>query len=259
MKFLNVKQRTDEWYQARLGLVTGSRMKDVIAFGKRDGKPLKARSDYLREVVAERLVGEIGKREVYVTPEMLWGQMNEGIARSTYQLQTGNKVGQEGFIRHDTLMCGVSTDGLVNNEGNLEIKCLTTRNHLYEIIKYGTMPEEYKPQVQMQLWITEREWCDFVGYDSRVPSGLDLLVVRVYRDEDYINYLEEETKNFLEEADHDVRHFLRYLPVADRVCHNCGSVFTDKLALCPDCHSNRTEIKNVLQPPELNINQAEGA
>lgn len=251
MKFVTAEQRTDEWYAARLGRVTGSRFKDVLAISKRDGSPLQARTDYKKELVTERLVGAVGKKDVYVTPEMLWGQQNEDLARTQYQLRTGNTVSGEGFIQHDDLMVGVSTDGLVNDTGNLEIKCLATRNHLYNIAMNGDMPDDYKAQVQGQMWITGRDWCDFVGYDSRVPDGLDLFVTRILRDDDYIALLEAEITGFLAEIDRDMKYFMRYLPVARRVCRNCGVIFTDQLPVCPSCQSNFSVIEEVLKPAEI--------
>jgi predicted phage-related endonuclease len=239
MKFVTAEQRTDEWFAARLGRVTGSRFKDVLAVSKRDGSPLQARTDYKKELVTERLVGAVGKKEVFVTPEMAWGQQNEALARTEYQLRTGNKVSEEGFAQHDDLMVGVSTDGLVNDAGNL-----------------GDMPDDYKAQVQGQMWITGRVWCDFVGYDSRVPDGLDLFVTRILRDDDYIMMLEAEVTAFLDEIDRDMAYFLRYLPIARRVCRNCGVVFTDKLNLCPACGANMTVIEEVLQPAEIQFRRS---
>lgn len=258
MLFVTASQRTDEWYAARLGRVTGSRMKDVIAWSSRRSKDgtypeLKARADYRKELVTERLIGDLGRKEVYVTPEMQWGQMNEDLARTTYQLRTGNKVSQEGFCQHEELMAGVSTDGFVNQEGNLEIKCLAPYNHLYEIVKEGKLPEVFKPQVSMQLWITERAWCDFIGYDSRMPVGIDLFYVRVKRDEEYIAYLEAQTRQFLSEVDRDVEFFMRYLPTAERTCRACGLVFTSKIAICPGCHSSSTQTDKVIEKPEREL------
>lgn len=264
MQYLEVKQRSDEWYKARLGKVTASRFKDVIETLKRPVKdengelyyPYTTKRDaYKKELVAERIVGILGRKDVYVTPEMMWGQMNEDAARVAYMLRTKNKVTPEGFCTLEkngkTLPVGCSTDGLVNDNGNLEIKSLTTHNHLYEIVKQAEMPDDYKPQVQGQMWITGREWCDFVGHDSRVPVGLDLFACRIERDDDYIMYLESEILKFADEVEQDFKHFLRYLPVCKRTCRACGLMFTDKLALCPDCGSGNTMVNDVLSPPEL--------
>lgn len=250
MKFITADQRSPEWYAARLGRATASRFKDIIAIGAK-GQYLKPHYDYIQELVSERLIGEAGQKEMFINDAMKWGMMNEDLARTTYQLKTGNKVSGEGFIQHDTLMSGASTDGLVNDEGNLEIKCLTPINHLYEIIKHNTMPDVYKAQVQGQLWITGRAWCDFVGYDSRLPVGIDLFTVRVERDDDYINWLEEEVTNFLLEVDKDFSYFLQFLPVTKRTCHNCGVIFIDKVALCTACGTNGATVNKVLEPASM--------
>jgi putative phage-type endonuclease len=257
MKFVTAEQRTDEWYAARLGRVTGSRFKDVMAVSKKDGSPLQARTDYKKELVTERLIGAIGRKDVFVTPEMAWGQQNEGLARTEYQLRTGNSVSEEGFAQHDELMVGVSTDGLVNDTGNLEIKCLASRNHLYNIAMNGDMPDDYKAQVQGQMWITDRDWCDFVGYDSRLPNGLDLFVTRILRDDDYIGYLEAQILEFIEDIDRDMAFFIQYLPVAKRACRQCGVVFTDQLPVCPACHSNISVIEEVLKPAKIKFRALE--
>lgn len=256
MKFITADQRSPAWFAARLGRVTGSRFKDVMAISKKTGEPLKAREDYRKELVTERILGDAGKKEVFMTDAMRWGQLNESLARTQYSLMTGNKVTEEGFIQHDDLMVGVSTDGLVTSgsqEGNLEIKCLEPHNHLYNIAMNNAMPDDYRDQVQGQMWITGRPWCDFVGYDSRMPDGLDLFVTRILRDEDYIMQLEAEIMGFLAEVERDFRHFLRYLPTAERVCRACGTMFIDKINLCPECMSNQCAIKKILQPAELRL------
>lgn len=256
---VDVLQGSDEWLAARRGKVTGSRMKDVIDFKikkptKNDPEPQPTegakRIMYRREIVTERLIGDLGKKDIFITDAMKWGTMNESIARTNYQLRTGKKVEQIGMMRHPKLEVGYSPDGLVGDEGMIEIKCLEPWNHLYEIVRKNQMPETYKAQVQMGLWITNRLWCDFIGYDSREPAGLDLFAVRIERDQDYINYLEAETIKFLSEVEHDVNFYLGYLPFCVRICHACGVVFNDKLAFCHECKSSSTEIKEVLQEAE---------
>lgn len=253
MKFVDAPQRSPEWYKARLGKVTASEFKNVIAYGAK-GQPLKARTDYKRQLVTERLIGWQADPGIYVTPEMQWGMMNEDTARQIYTLRTGLRTQQEGICLHDELAAGASVDGLVTDGiTNLEIKCLTSRNHLYEIVKLNSLPDAYRDQVQFQLWITERERCHFIGYDSRLPVGLDLFILEVPRDEEYIQYIEQETREFLAEVDKDVWYFMRYLPTAERVCRSDGTIFTDKLALCPECGMNNTQITKVLQEAEIKL------
>lgn len=257
------EQRSDQWFARRLGKATGSRFKDVVAIGAK-GQYLKARSDYKKELVAERIVGVLGRKDVYVSDAMKWGQMNEEIARTTYQLRTGNKVTKAGFAvmldeNGKELPIGVSSDGLIADDGNLEVKSLEPHNHLYNVVKnyeYNqTMPDDYKAQVQGQMLVLDRSWTDFVGHDSRMPAGLDLLAVRVERDEDYIEWLKDELLIFVKEVEADFMQFLDYLPVAQRTCRTCGLVFTDKLAICPVCKLNNTILDEILEPAKLQLSK----
>lgn len=267
MRFVTAAQRTPEWYQSRLGKASASRAKDIIAFSKRGVKnketgeveypELEARAKYRRQLVTERVYGMAGFEEMYINDAMRWGMMNEDIARTQYKLFSGNKVTEEGFcIAQDgdtDLMYGCSTDGLINEDGNLEIKNLMPSNHLYEIVKHNNLPHQFRDQVQFQLMVTGRDYAHFVGYDSRAPQGIDLLAVHVERDEDYISLLEHETEIFLEEVERDFKSFLDYLPVAERVCKDCGTVFTDQVNICPSCYSNNIKLIKVLQPAKVSL------
>jgi hypothetical protein len=173
---------------------------------------------------------------------MKWGMAYEGTARLNYELKTGRKVEAAGFFEHETLKAGASPDGLVGTEGLLEIKCLKTSNHLYSMFIDHQYPEEFKPQVMMQLWVTGREWVDFVGYDPRLPRGLDTFIQRVERDQDYIDMMEAEVVAFLEEVDRNVGYFLGLLPVLERICRECGVHFADRLEQCNVCGSRSTVI-----------------
>lgn len=259
--YLTDAQRTDQWFKNRLGCITGSRFKDVVAIGAK-GQYLKARDDYKKELVSERIIGILGRKDVYVTDAMRWGQLNEEIARTTYQLRTGNKVTEAGFavmLDEDgkKLPIGVSTDGLVGEYGNLEIKSLEPYNHLYNVIKAyqitQEMPDDYKAQVQGQMLVLDRLWTDFVGSDSRMPAGLDLLAVRVERDDDYCEWLLIELLKFAAEVDREVRYFLQFLPVCERTCRVCGEIFIDQLAICPSCKMASTMVNKILKPAELQL------
>lgn len=273
MKFVTAEQRTPEWYQARLGKVTASEVKNMVAYSKRGVKnketgelefpELEARAKYRRRLVTERIYGMAGVEDIYINDAMRWGMMNEDIARTQYKLFSGNKATEEGFCIYqvpnektgelEDLMAGCSTDGLVNDDGNLEIKNLTPSNHLYEIVKHNELPDQFRDQVQFQLLVTGRDYAHFVGYDSRAPQGIDILGVHVERDEDYIGYLGEELSKFLAEVDRDYYFFLQYLPLADRVCKDCGTIFTDYVNICPGCYSNHIKLTKVIKEPELNL------
>lgn len=267
MKIIEAEQRTPAWYSARLGRITGSNMKNVMAIGAK-GQYLAPRDMYKRQLVAERLTGEQADKDIFITDAMKWGIINEGTARTNYKLRTGNKVQEVGFVQPDEGMLGVSPDGLVNDDGLIEIKCLVTHNHLYNIFRNAMsvfedeegnvkdlLPKDYRDQVQMQLWITGRDWCDFVGYDSRLPVGLDMFIVRIPRDNNYIELMKMESESFLKEVDQDFSNFLRYLPTAQRACRQCGTVYIDKLSICHEngCYSNVSKILKVLKPAEIQL------
>lgn len=262
----DVEQGTDEWLAERRGKVTGSEVKNVIAW--KYPKPTKKnpepepeekaeRITYRMNMVSEMLIGELGKKEMFITDAMKWGTANEGIARMAYQLQNKVKVVQRGLINHPTIKAAHSPDGLVGDDGMIEIKCLEPWNHLYKIVKQNEMPDVYMPQVQMGMWLWDRQWCDFIGYDSRQAPGLDMFSVRIERDQDYINMLEAECIQFLAEVKRDFNHYLRYLPTCERICRNCGSYFIEKLSICKECKTNNSEVVKVLEPAEISLRRVD--
>jgi len=189
-------QRTEDWYAARLGKATASRFRDAIAALK-SGAPAQAQRDYLTELVVERLTQAPIQR--YTTAAMTWGTEQEPAARAAYERVTGRIVEETGFVAHDTLMAGCSPDGLVDWDGLIEIKCpWGTAVHIETLL--NGMPAEHTAQVQGQMWITGREWCDFVSYDPRMPEALQLHVQRIQRDEAFIADLERRVTSFLAEV-----------------------------------------------------------
>ena len=197
-------QRSEDWYAARLGKATASRFKDAIAALK-SGAPAQAQRDYLTELVVERLTQQPIQR--FQNAAMQWGD-HEPEARTAYERITGRIVEETGFVAHDTLMAGCSPDGLVDWDGLIEIKCpWGTANHIETLL--NGMPAEHIPQVQGQLWITGREWCDFVSYDPRMPAELQLHVQRIQRDEAFIADLERRVTSFLAEVGNQVEALRR--------------------------------------------------
>jgi hypothetical protein len=198
-------QRTEDWYAARLGKATASRFKDAIATKKQTekqkkdglpGDPMQAQLDYCTELVVERLTGQ--RAQKFVTAAMQWGD-HEPAARAAYERVTGRIVEETGFVAHDTLMAGCSPDGLVDWDGLIEIKCpFNTANHIETLL--NGMPAEHTAQVQGQMWITGREWCDFVSYDPRMPAELQLHVQRIQRDLSFIADLEARITSFLQQV-----------------------------------------------------------
>jgi len=189
-------QRSADWYAARLGKATASRFKDAIACLK-SGAPAQAQRDYLTEIVVERLTQQPIQR--FQNAAMTWGTEQEPAARAAYERVTGTSVEETGFICHDTLMAGCSPDGLIDWDGLIEIKCPFNSAVHIETLLNG-MPADHIPQVQGQLWITGREWCDFVSYDPRMPAELQLHVQRIQRDEAFIADLERRVSSFLSEV-----------------------------------------------------------
>jgi hypothetical protein len=188
-------QRDADWYAARIGKATASRFKDAIATLK-SGDPAQAQRDYVTELVVERLTGQ--RVQKYVTAAMQWGD-HEPEARTAYERVTGTSVEETGFVAHDTLLAGCSPDGLVDWDGLIEIKCPYNSAVHIETLLRG-MPDEHIPQVQGQMWITGRQWCDFVSYDPRMPVELQLHVQRIQRDPSFIADLEARITSFLQQV-----------------------------------------------------------
>ena len=193
----HLEQGTDEWKLARLGYVSASNLDSVMAKGKTG--EATTRKNYKVRLVAERLTNQIG--ESYSNSAMEWGVENEPFARMAYEAISETFVDQTGFWKHNSIpFAGCSPDGLVGDEGLVEIKCPNTTTHV-EYLLAKKVPTEYVKQVQGQLWVMEREWCDFVSFDPRLPLKNRLLVVRAYRDEELIKQMEVEVKQFLEEVE----------------------------------------------------------
>jgi len=190
-----MEQRTEEWFAARLGKVTASRVADVLAkikFGES-----ASRKNYKMELVVQRLTGKAG--ESFTNAAMEWGTEQEPFARMAYEAYTGTFVKEEGFVDHPTIEgFGCSPDGIVG-EGLIEIKAPNTANHIETVLE-NKAPSKYIPQMQAQMACTGAKWCDFVSFDPRVPEDLQLFVVRVERDQEYIDAMEVEVKQFLSEV-----------------------------------------------------------
>ena len=189
-------QRSDDWYAARCGKATASRFKDVMARLK-NGNPAADRQRYLTELVVERLTGQ--PVPAYENAAMRWGAEQEAAARAAYEQRTRVAVEETGFIAHDVLMAGCSSDGLVDWDGLIEIKCPYNSAVHIETLLNG-MPAEHMPQVQGQMWITGREWCDFVSFDPRMPEPLQLYVQRIHADPKAIADLAFGVSAFLKEV-----------------------------------------------------------
>ena len=194
-----MEQRSAEWYAARLGKVTASKVADVVA-RTRTGYAA-SRANYMAQLVCERLTGK--PTEGFSNAAMEWGVEQEAAARDAYSARVGELVTEVGFIDHPTIkMAGASPDGIVG-AGIVEIKCPSTATHI-EYLFEREPPQKYFYQMQWQMACTGAEWCDWVSYDPRMPENLQLLVVRIPRDTDCIQMLEKEVSEFLAELDDKV-------------------------------------------------------
>ncbi len=186
-EIIDCVQGTDEWFAARIGIVTASRFKDVL--NKKTG-----RMTYMMSKLTERQQGRC--RDAFQSDAMKMGIENEKHARKYYEDKLGVNVELVGFVKMGEL--GSSPDGLVGKNGIIEIKCSEGPSH-YTIILKKKMPTVHIPQVQGNLWITERKWCDFISYD---PWGKcnPFYCIRIMRDDIYINeQLKPACERFLQE------------------------------------------------------------
>jgi putative phage-type endonuclease len=195
-----IEQRTQEWFNQRLGKVTASAISNVIAKTKTGVSA--SRESYSTQLTLERLTGK--QAEFYTNSAMEWGTATEPQARQHYELYRNVFVDEVGFITHPTIeMSGASPDGFVGDEGLVEIKCPESKTQM-ETLLSQKVPTKYMPQMQWQMACTGRKWCDFVSFDPRMPKNLQIFVQRVERNDVYIKMLEEEVRVFLEEIDNKV-------------------------------------------------------
>lgn len=192
-----MEQRSDEWFAARLGKVTASKVADVIAKTKTDYSA--SRDNYMAQLICERMTGQ--KQESFTNAAMEWGTETEPLARAAYEAYADILVDEVGIIDHPFLpMCAASPDGLIDIDGMLEIKCPNTATH-FDTLLTDTIPKKYIPQMQWQMACANRLWVDFVSFDPRAPEGLQFFVKRLDRDDKYIRELEAEVNKFLGELD----------------------------------------------------------
>jgi len=194
MKIHDCIQGSPEWHLLRLGMVTGSRFKDAQAQNRQKTGPGETSIKYMAELIAERI--KLEPAESYTSEAMQWGTATESEARMHYQEATDNIVTQVGFVQRDEYV-GCSPDGLVGSDGMVEIKCPNSATHL-KYVMIGGLPRDYEVQVQGNLWVCERQWCDFVSYDPRLEHSF-YYKFRVERDDEYIAKLESKIDMFVTE------------------------------------------------------------
>lgn len=193
-------QRNDEWHSDRTGIPTASRFKDVLTKPKTKadqeaGVLSQTARSYALDIIAERLTGE---RKEFSTAATEWGNYNEPFAIEYYQEITGNSVMECGFVKHPTVATGASPDGLIGLDGGVEVKCpYNTSIHLNNALS-GEVPAEYYAQIQGQIWVCGLDWVDFVSFDPRIEGKARMSIVKVERDDQFIENLEKQILNFNE-------------------------------------------------------------
>lgn len=192
-----IPQGTPEWWQARIGKVTASRIADVTARIKNGWGA--SRANYMAELIAERLTGTTA--ESYTNAAMQWGIDHEAEARTAYEFYTDATVGLGGFLVHPKIpAAGASPDGFVENVGLVEIKCPNTATHIDTLLALA-IPEKYVKQMQWQMACSGALWCDFASFDPRMPENMRLFVRRVPRNDAMIDDLERDVLEFLAELE----------------------------------------------------------
>ncbi len=200
-----MEQRTAQWFQARLGKVTASNIYNVLSKTAK-GLPTSKYEDYKIKLITERLTGETSPH--YETEDMRWGIEHEEDALKEYAFIYDTEISQCGFIQHPTLkMAGASPDGLIGENGLIEIKCPRSANHMRFCIDNEIKPE-YHAQMQFQMACTERQWCDFISYDPRFTgdsSHLRMKIKRIYRDDKQIEQINQAVQAFLAEIEREIK------------------------------------------------------
>ena len=176
MTIHTMAQRSPEWYQIRLGKMTGSAAKDMLATIK--SGEAAARRDLRMRLVCEELTGQ-PQGDGFMNAAMERGVDKEPNARNDYGFYAGVEVQEVGFIEHDELKAGCSPDGLVGDDGMVEIKCPKSATHL-RYLRFGGLESDYNAQVRHNLYISGRAWCDLVSWDDRFPTRMQLVVVRMH-------------------------------------------------------------------------------
>ncbi len=199
------EQGSAEWLAMRLGKVTASRVAEVLSKG-RGASPSQKVKSYMMELIAETLTGQ--SKPFFENDAMRWGTETEPQARSMYEINNDFVTVKEvAFIELNDFI-GVSPDGLVGDNGLLEIKCPTTTTQIKRALS-DDYSADYKAQIQMQLWVSEREWCDFVSFDPRLDCEASYLQQRVMRDEEYIKEMEEKVFAFVEKKNELIKQLTK--------------------------------------------------
>jgi putative phage-type endonuclease len=200
-----MEQGSQEWLQARCGSLGASQLNEALATTK--GGWGASRETLKNRIIAERLTGV--PAETFKNAAMEWGTAQEDNARKAYEAHTGTFVDEMGIAYHPVLKhTHASPDGLVGEDGLIEIKCPNTTTHI-ETLRSQKAPTKYIKQMQWQMRCVDRQWCDFVSYDPRLPEHLQLFVTRVERDDAMIAEIEKQVADFLTEIEKEIEDLNR--------------------------------------------------
>lgn len=195
-----MEQRSADWYDARLGRLTGSRAAAMLSEIK-SGESAKRR-DLRYDLVCERLTGR-SQDNGYVNADMQWGIDHEAEAVAAYEAATGQIAMPVGFVSLTDLMAGCSPDGVIGDfEGLVSIKCPKTATHV-RYLRENRIPPDYLPQIVCELWVTGAQWCDFVSFDPRLPDHLQTFLIRYERDLAAVSAFAMKATQFLQEVDEE--------------------------------------------------------
>lgn len=195
-----MEQRSEAWYAARRGKVTASRIADLMARTKTGYSA--SRTNYLAELLCERLTGATA--DSYESSAMIWGREKEPDAKAAYCFMTDAIVEDVAFVDHPSItMAGASPDGFIGGDGLIEIKCPNSATHIDTLLSQ-VIDGKYLLQMQFQMAVTGRQWCDFVSFDPRLPPEMQLWTKRIYRQPEKIEEIEKEVHQFLNELTYKV-------------------------------------------------------
>lgn len=211
MHILNIEQGSDAWKQARAGSLGASSIADMMARTKSGWSA--SRANLAARLVCERLTGT--PQESYTNAAMQWGHDTEPQARQMYEFMRDVAVEQVGLVLHPSIAKShASPDGVLEDKGLLEIKCPNSATHI-ETLLSEQIDGKYIKQMQWQMAVCEREFCDFVSFDPRLPAEMQIFIKRVHRDDTMIAEMEKEASAFLDEIDETIAQLKsKYQPVA---------------------------------------------
>jgi putative phage-type endonuclease len=199
MKIIDCVQGSPEWFAARAGKVTASNIAKVMSQGRSKNSESVTRTNYLWQIVAERMTGK-PQESRFETEEMKWGKEQELFARAAYEMANDVLVRSVGLVIHPRFENGAaSPDGLIGDLGCQEIKCPNSDTHLGWIYD-GIVPEKHKYQMDWQMACTEKDFCEFISFDPRVPEEVRLFQITYPRDQQRIDAIEAEVERFLSEV-----------------------------------------------------------